>query len=149
MNRTITLNMNKKRTLGQLIKYAIVGCINTILTLGVIFVCKSLLGVNEYVSNGIGYVVGIINSFLWNRSWVFNSRDGHMRSQAVRFLAGFFICYAIQLLIVWLINKSWFGETQYNILGFVLSGYGVATLIGNVAYTLCNFIYNKIFTFKK
>jgi putative flippase GtrA len=30
-----------------------------------------------------------------------------------------------------------------------LSGYGIATLIGNVCYTLCNFVYNRLITFKK
>lgn len=139
---------NKRRTIKQLLKYAIVGCMNTLLTLCVIFLCKSVLGVNVYVSNALGYIAGLINSFLWNRRWVFHS-SGRVRREAMHFLTGFLVCYAIQFLVVWLINQSWFGKTEYEILaGFVVSGYGIATLVGNVAYTLSNFVYNKLVTFK-
>lgn len=138
----------KRESFVQLIKYACVGVLNTLVTLILIFLCKSILGVNAYVSNGIGYVGGVINSFLWNRNWVFKSSGGYTR-QAVLFLIGFFSCYAIQLLVLWLINKSWFGSVEYDLFGiFTISGYGIATLIGMVVYTLCNFIYNKIVTFK-
>lgn len=138
-----------RKSIIQLTKYAIVGVMNTLLTLVVIFVCKSLLGVNEYVSNAIGYVAGLVNSFLWNRKWVFHS-DGHLSRQAIKFLVGFALCYAVQFAVVWLINQSWFGDTEYRIplIGFVISGYGIATLVGNVVYTLCNFLYNKLLTFR-
>lgn len=135
-------------TLIQFAKYGIVGVMNTMLTLLVIFLCKSVFGVNEYVSNAIGYAVGLVNSFLWNRRWVF-AASGHLSRHAVHFLLGFFICYGIQLLVVWLINRSWFGSMEYRLMaGWVISGYGIATLIGNCCYTLCNFVYNRLVTFK-
>ena len=56
--------MNNNAPIIQLIKYAIVGVMNTLITLGVIFVCKSILGVNPYVSNALGYVAGLLNSFI-------------------------------------------------------------------------------------
>lgn len=132
----------------QLLKYAVVGVMNTILTLVVIFVCKSLLNVNPYVSNAIGYVAGLINSFMWNRTWVFHAKTGRIHRQALYFLGGFALCYLIQLLVVWSLNQSSFGDIEILILGFTLSGYGLATLIGNVVYTLCNFMYNKVIAFK-
>lgn len=143
------MNNDKRRTLRQLLKYALVGCMNTLLTLCVIFVCKSILGVNVYVSNALGYIAGLINSFLWNRRWVFRS-NGRMRREAVHFFTGFVVCYFIQFAVVWLLNQSWFGKTEYHLFaGIVVSGYGIATLVGNVAYTLSNFAYNKLVTFKK
>lgn len=131
----------------QFVKYALVGVLNTSLTLVVIFICKSMLDVNPYVSNAIGYVVGLINSFLWNRQWVFRS-NGAMHRQALHFVCGFLLCYAVQFVVVWLLNQSTFGELQFVILGVTLSGYGIATLIGNVCYTVVNFVYNRTVTFK-
>ena len=140
--------MKEKKTLIQFLKYGLVGCINTAITLGVIFLCKSLLGINEYVANILGYTAGLINSFIWNKTWVFKSKKGYRR-EAVKFGIGFGGCYGIQLLVVFLLNSSALGDMQWNILGvFTLSGYGVATLIGNVVYTLANFIYNRMVTFK-
>lgn len=143
------MKFRHKKTLVQFIKYALVGVMNTLLTLGMIFLCKSVFGVNDYVSNAVGYIVGLMNSFMWNRNWVFRSNGGLTR-QATHFLLGFCVCYFIQFMVVWLINQSWFGKTQYTLLwGFVISGYGIATLVGNVCYTLSNFIYNRLITFRE
>lgn len=133
---------------AQFFKYAVVGLMNTLLTLLVIYICKSYLDINPYVSNGIGYVVGLINSFLWNRSWVFRAKDGKIHSQAVKFLIGFAVCYTIQFFVVWCLNRSWFGLLEVDVYGFTLSGYGIATLIGMVVYTMSNFVYNRLVAFK-
>ena len=143
------MTINHDKPLIQLAKYAIVGVMNTLLTLAVIFICKSLLGVNPYISNALGYIVGLINSFLWNRAWVFRRRDGKLSRQAILFLVGFAVCYGLQFFTVWSLNQSSFGEIKIQILSFTLSGYGIATLIGNVVYTVCNFIFNRLFTFSR
>ncbi|MBE6318661.1 MAG: GtrA family protein [Bacteroidales bacterium] len=142
------MTLSKKQTAIQFIKYILVGCLNTAITLGVIFLCKSLLNVNPYVSNALGYIAGLINSFIWNKNWVFKSQKGYSR-EAIKFAVGFGICYGLQLLVVFLLNSNDFGDRQWE-LGtiFTISGYGVATLLGNVVYTLVNFIYNRMVTFK-
>lgn len=100
------------------------------------------------VSNAIGYVAGVINSFLWNKTWVFRSKNGYLR-EAVKFFIGFLVCYGVQFLTVWLLSyQSPLADFEIVLLGFVLSGYGIATLIGNVVYTVVNFVYNRAVTFK-
>ena len=132
----------------QLFKYGVVGALNTILTLIVIFLCKSMLDMNPDVANAIGYVAGVINSFLWNRAWVFKAGDGSISRQAVKFLVGFAVCYILQFGVVWVLNQSTFGDIRLDLAGFVLSGYGIATLIGMIVYTLSNFLFNRVVTFK-
>ncbi len=140
--------MQKRKTAVQFIKYVMVGCLNTSITLGVIFVCKSLLNINPYIANALGYIAGLINSFIWNKNWVFKSQKGYSR-EAIKFIVGFGLCYGLQFLVVFLLNSTQFGIYQWIILGgFTISGYGVATLIGNVVYTLANFAYNRLITFK-
>ena len=131
----------------QFIKYCMVGVLNTLVTLGVIYLCKSLLGWNLYVSNALGYICGVINSFLCNKQWVFQSK-GRYLPEAIKFIVGFLLCYGIQLWVVWMITESWIGDLDFRILGIVLSGYGIATLLGNVVYTLANFVYNRLVTFR-
>lgn len=132
-----------------MIKYAFVGVMNTCVTLLTIFICKSLLGVNPYVSNAIGYGAGIANSFIWNRAWVFHAKEGRLHRQILLFAVGAGACYLIQLLCLYLLlEKTALGDMQWIILGFTLSGYGVATLVGSVVYTGVNFIYNKLIAFR-
>lgn len=138
----------KKETIFQFIKYALVGCLNTGITLFVIFVCKSLLDLNPYIANVLGYVAGLINSFSWNKTWVFKSKNGYSK-EAIKFAVGFGVCYSIQLLVVFLLSSTTFVNCQWNLFDiFTISGYGVATLIGNIIYTIANFGYNRIITFK-
>jgi putative flippase GtrA len=139
--------LSRKAHVTQFIKYCCVGVINTLVCLGVIFLCKSVFGINQYVSNAIGYVCGVINSFLWNKQWVFKS-NGKYTGEAIKFVIGFAICYALQFVVVWALSQSDFGKQEFNIYGFVISGYGIATLLGNVVYTLANFVYNKLVAFK-
>lgn len=139
----------KRRLLLQFIKYATVGVFNTLVTLGVIFLCKSIFGVNEYASNAVGYIAGLINSFFWNRNWVFKAKSNSLR-QATQFVVGFLLCYAVQLAVVWLLTDvSSLGKQLWVLpFNFVLSGYGVATLIGMIVYTLSNYLYNRLVTFR-
>lgn len=131
----------------RFIKYCLVGVLNTIVTLGVIFITKSILGLAPMLCNALGYTAGVINSFLWNKMWVFRSKGGY-RGEAARFLLGFAICYAIQFVAVWALTASDFGSVECDLGFMVISGYGIATLAGNVLYTVCNFIYNRLVTFR-
>ncbi len=148
ISRNSIMTKKIQHTTIQFLKYIMVGCLNTGITLGVIFICKSILNINPYVANALGYIAGLINSFIWNKNWVFKSQNGYSR-EAIKFALGFVFCYGLQLLVVFLINSTDFGDYQWKIFGFfTLSGYGVATLIGNVIYTLANFAYNRFITFK-
>ncbi|MDE7024391.1 MAG: GtrA family protein [Paramuribaculum sp.] len=138
-----------RNTALQFLRYALVGVINTMVTLFVILICKSLLGINPWVSNAAGYVAGFINSFIWNKLWVFNSHNKVVR-EALKFCGGFLICYGLQFLVTFLItNYTALGDMEWEIRNFTLSGYGVATIIGMTAYTLANYVYNRMVTFRK
>lgn len=142
MNRTL-----RSEHILQFIKYACVGVLNTLVTLGIIYLCKSILEVNMWVSNAIGYVAGMLNSFVWNKLWVFNSRGKKVIGEMLKFFTGFGVCYLLQLLVTWLLT-FFIGSFEMSFFGFVISGYGVATLFGMVFYTMANYVYNKAITFK-
>ncbi|MBR1963536.1 MAG: GtrA family protein [Muribaculaceae bacterium] len=140
--------MNKTETIKQFVKYGLVGVLNTVVTLVVIFVCKSWLEIHPVVSNALGYIAGVINSFLWNKSWVFRSQKGYMR-EAVKFLVGFGLCYLLQLLIVMgLTYHTAMGAMEWDLHFMVISGYGVATIIAMMIYTMANYLYNRLVTFR-
>lgn len=142
------MEINDKSPLVQFVKFIMVGVMNTVLTLVVIYFCKSILDINEYLSNLIGYVAGVINSFLWNKHWVFKA-SSHLLRQAAAFLLGFGVCYLLQLGTVYMIvEHTGYGDRLWEFWGFTFSGYGVATLIGMGVYTLANFVYNRVITFK-
>lgn len=137
----------KATELLRFLRYCIVGAINTAITLGVIYLCHSILGWGEYLSNVIGYIAGLINSFLWNRAWVFRAQGSRLR-QALRFALGFALCYGLQLAVVYALCHTALSAIELHLPYITLTGYAIATLIGNITYTLLNYLYNKYITFR-
>jgi len=148
---TIRINL-QRQAVRQFIRFLMVGIMNTLITLLFIFVCHSLWGINQYVSNAIGYVAGLINSFVWNKLWVFSSQSNQTRrthAEALKFGVGFLVCYGIQFFVTWFLNTPMdLQSLTWTLGGFTMSGYGLATLIGMGVYTVCNFVFNRLVTFK-
>lgn len=137
----------RRAHLRQFARYCAVGVLNTAVTFAVIYLCSAVAGLNEYLSNILGYFAGLVNSFVFNKLWTFRSHGGY-RGEAVRFAVGFGVCYLLQLWAVWMLTGSALGSLTFCVHGIVFTGYAVATLIGNIVYTLANFIYNKLVTFR-
>lgn len=130
-------------------RYVVVGVLNTLVTLFIIVMMKSVMGCNPWWSNFAGYVAGLVNSFLWNRQWVFHAGTGNPARQGMLFLCGFGLCYGLQLLFVWgTMEFSPLGSMLWHFGPYTLSGYGAATLIGMGLYTLVNFLYNRLVAFR-
>ncbi|HIZ27115.1 GtrA family protein [Barnesiella sp. An55] len=132
-----SLKKYDKNTLWQLIRFGIVGVINTLITLVVIYVLQELLHVKYTVANLVGYIAGVINSFFWSKLWVFKKLNSNFMREAVLFLVSFGICYGIQFVALLILVETLHMADTW------------AQLVSMVVYTLCNFAMNKCITFKK
>lgn len=63
-------------TVMQVAKFMTVGVLNTLIDAGAYFILTRGLGLLALpvLAKGISYVVGMINSFFWNRNWTFKSQ---------------------------------------------------------------------------
>lgn len=132
--------MNRREQIQVLVvqgmKFIIVGIMNTGITLSVIFILQKLLNVHYVPSNVTGYVMGLINSFLWNRNWTFKS-NGNVLRESVVFLIIFGICYSMQLAFLVILIEVLEVDAD------------ISQLIAMFFYTAINFILNKYFTFRR
>lgn len=120
-----------------IIKYGLVGVINTVITGVIIFALMNGFGVSYRLSNAIGYIAGFFNSFILNKFWTFKGKQTSTFRQFISFTAVFAVCYLLQhVLLVVLVEK-------------LLLDKNLSTLIAMVFYTLLGFFFNKMFTFKK
>jgi putative flippase GtrA len=119
----------------QAIKYGLVGVSNTLLTAVVIWVMMKVFGASDVLSNVVGYIIGLINSFIWNKQWTFHSKDSWY-SSAWRFGVVFAVCYLLQLGLLLYLNNKLTIDPYYN------------QLIAMAFYTVINFVMNKFYTFK-
>ena len=120
----------------QVSRYSLVGILNTLITLLVIYGLKAGFGADDYWANATGYGVGLIGSFYLNRAYTFG-HDGAMSGAAVRFLIAFAICYMINLAVVAVLVD-----------GLGVNGY-LAQPCGMVSYTISFYILLRMHVFRR
>lgn len=142
------MNEAKKTTI-QLLKYGIIGLSNTFLTLVAFYLLNTQAGISAEISNAAGYVIGLVNSFVWNKSWVFKSKN-NLWKEASLFTIGFLICYGLQFAMFWfLLNATALQHIEISWLPMKNTGENIAICLSMVVYTLANYCYNRFVTFKK
>lgn len=132
----------KKRysTLIQFIKFGIVGISNTLISYCT-YAVLVWLGVNFLLSNLIGFVVSVLNSFYWNSRYVFDLNNADTK-QKLKALIKTFISYAgTGLVLSSAMLILWIDIVQ-------LSKY-IAPIINLIITVPVNFVVNKVWAFKK
>lgn len=124
-----------RETKIQFLKFVGVGFLNTGISLLVIYLLMSL-GVNYRLSNLIGYIAGVVNSFLWSKFWVFASNKNLLK-ELILFFISFGICYALQYGALLLLVEQWGWNAYFS------------QLIAMGVYTVTNFLLNRLVTFRK
>lgn len=68
------------------IRFAIVGVINTLVTIAVNTVCNNVFHLHYKVSWVIAYAAGVTNSYIMNKLWTFESKGGSNSGKAKEIL---------------------------------------------------------------
>ena len=140
-----------RKTGIQLLKYGVIGVMNTLITLVSFYLLNTKLGVPYGVANIIAYVLGVVNSFLWNRNWVFKTKRNFFR-EALLFGCGFALCWLLQggVSLLLLEGLGW-KDLPCDVIPFLpmeKAGQNIVMMIAMVVYTLANYIYNRMITFR-
>ena len=118
----------------QFVRFVVTGVLNTLVGLGVIWLCWRVIGLPTVVANLIGYCVGLCVSFTVNRSWTFRSSRSTRRALP-RFLMVFVAAYLANLAALLLMIDGLHLRVEW------------ATLVAAVPYTLTFFFGSRWFVF--
>lgn len=117
----------------QFIKFGIVGVSNTLINIAIYNLLR-IFNVDPNVANSIGYIFGTINSYIWNRNWVFSSKESQ-RKLITKFIIVNLITLGFNNTALWLLVKAGINDRI---------GQLIATAFGMVL----NYVMNKLWTFK-
>ncbi|MDO4564594.1 MAG: GtrA family protein [Clostridia bacterium] len=139
-------------SLVQFIKFALVGASNTLVTLIVGFLLKNLVGV--YAAQTIGYICGLINSYVWNTVWTFKKERKRNASEMIKFVVVNVAVWAISLGLIALLQNVfhldswWSGLLGESWLIKLVDGERFCMFISTMLCIALNFLGNKLFVFK-
>lgn len=137
LRRSLSRSVKNYRRLPfmQFVAFLLVGAINTLLGLLIIFAAKFLFGAGDIVANGLGYGIGLCVSFFLNGRFTFSS-VGEFAPAFRRFVLAAAISYFLNLAVVMLAIDQ-----------FYLDGY-LAQAIGVPVYTISFYFLAKHFVFR-
>ena len=127
--------MRANGEIGRIIRFVVVGVSNTLVGLSTIYACKYFFDIADAPANAIGYCVGLVNSFIWNRRWTFR-HSGEILPAVKRFLVVFLVAYMANLLTAMLLIN----ETSIN--------HYLAHAIATVPYTVIFYLGSRFVVFK-
>ncbi|MGF9963871.1 GtrA family protein [Bacillus rhizoplanae] len=63
--------------MGKFLKFGLVGLFNTAITI-ITYMILVKLGVYYIAANTIAYLLGVVNSYYWNKNWVFQATNNSL-----------------------------------------------------------------------
>ncbi|MGG4203970.1 GtrA family protein [Paenibacillus jamilae] len=126
-------------------RFLVVGVLNTICGMSVMFLLFNTLGTNYWLSTFIGNSVGATVSYFLNKRFTFKNNASH--GQTIwKFVFIILICYLLSYCLSYLISH--FLISSLSIKNNVILG-NLSILIGNIFYTLINYVGQKFIVFSK
>lgn len=134
------------------VKYNLIGIMNTLITLAVVWVLHQLLDWNLELSNFLGFVAGGCNSYIMNRIWNFKSSN-KKSAEIYRFLIVFLCAYGLNFLVlegsVYALENFHCLESFSNFVEQFMKPSYFANIVANVVYVFASFTLYKKWVFKK
>lgn len=125
-----------------MLKFILVGIVNTLVGTGVMFALYNLAGCNYWVSSAANYIAGSIVSYFLNKYFTFQDKSRSWKT-VVRFIVNISVCYLLAYglakpFTLWILSGQP-QKVQENI----------AMLVGMGLFVCLNYIGQRFFAFKK
>ena len=125
----------------EIVNYLIVGVLTTLVSWTAKFIAAIFLDADipwqNMVLSGINWTAGVIFAYFTNRRFVFKSRETNRLKEAAKFVASRVSTLFLDMAVMFLMVNVWG-------LDFVFS-----TLVSAVLVTVANYVFSKLFVFKK
>ncbi len=126
----------------EIINYLIVGVLTTVVTLAIYYISVNTFlnpedSIQLQIANIISWIAGVIFAYFTNRKYVFESKEKNKLKEASKFVVSRIATLLMDMIIMWL------GVTILH------RNDKIMKLISQVVVIVANYLFSKIFVFKK
>jgi putative flippase GtrA len=127
---------------AEIINYLIVGILTTIVSLGTYFICvhtflNASSAIELQIANIISWIFAVLFAYITNRIFVFKSNNKNYLKEIFNFFASRLLTLLMDMLIMFiLVTELSLSDT-------------IGKLVSQVVVTIANYIFSKLFVFKK
>ena len=127
---------------AKLLRFIIVGCINTLVGTAIMFGLYNLVGCSYWVSSVSNYTLTSILSFFLNKYFTFRSK-GQTGKQIIRFAVNIAVCYLLAYGIAKPLTLHLLSGMETRIQE------NIAMFVGMCLFTGFNYLGQRLFAFKE
>lgn len=135
-------NEGIKKLISELVRFGIVGVLNTIIGTSIMFILYNLFHCNYWISSGCNYFFGSIFSYFANKKFTFKVEKTD-KSNVFKFIINIVVCYLLAYGIAKPLIKYMFSSASKTFAD------NIAMLVGMCLFVLFNYFGQKFFVFKK
>ena len=126
---------------NELVKFLIVGVLNTIIGASIMFVAYNFLGLNYWISTSLNYIVAGTFSFFANKKFTFKSEGKTFQKIILFIITLIFCCF-----VAFYLSKK---ITFFIDISNKKLKENISMFVGMVIYTVLNFILQKKIVFRE
>jgi len=133
----------------EIISYLFWGGMTTLVSWGSYSIFVSILGDKEWnvaVANVLSWICAVVFAYVTNKLWVFNSKSWNVKvilPELIKFLSARVVTGIFEIVSVPLLVELGLDQTILGIDGMV------AKVLVSVVVVLLNYVFSKLFIFKK
>ena len=132
--------MKKFKLTKELVLYVVFGALTTAVCFVSYYACNTMLGIHYLASNIVSWILAVLFAYITNKLFVFESK-GLSKKELAReffaFIAARLVSLGMEELGLWLT----IGALHWN--------ENLAKLIMQVVVVIANYVFSKLFIFKK
>lgn len=141
LQRLVRLSRQNSVEFVRFIKFCIVGASGAVVHGGILNLLILLFEVEKTYANATGFILAVMNNFLWNKIWVYPESKGQgTKVQLIQFTAVNVVGLAINQGVFITLDRYLFGEIPF---GYNLSWAGAVIVV-----LFWNFGINRLWTFR-
>lgn len=147
-------NLEAKKTIRQIVRFAVVGVLNTLVDFAVFQTLNLTLGW-VYGAQVLAYICGVVNSYLWNSNWTFREERTRSFREMTLFVVVNLVSLGVSLGMIWLcrtvfgITNEWAAGWMPAVLSRFVKGDTIAKLIATAVAISVNYLGNRLFVFHR
>lgn len=126
---------------AKLLRFLIVGVINTLVGMAIMFGLYNLAHCSYWVSSAANYILTSILSFFLNKYFTFKNKEQSL-SQVLRFVINIVVCYGVAYGVAKPLCRALLANASVTVRD------NVSMLVGMVLFTGLNYLGQRFFAFK-
>lgn len=119
----------------KFLKFSLIGILNTFITI-ISYIALVKVGINYLTANCFAYLIGVINSYYWNKNWVFEFKNKE-------------ISLFLKFLIVNIIVLTFNTINLFILVDKLFINKFISQFVSISVGMIMNFFLNKLWTFNK